>query len=408
VILLFIVLLAFTSPVCAQEFTYRGFGDAQSAMYPQSTPQDDDHVAVEGRVRFEPAYKPASWLTLSGSVDARLDNIDQVERKWRMDVRDRGTRRPAISLRHAAAALRKGRFTVDVGKQFIRWGKADILNPTDRFAPRDFVEVTEDEFLAVSGTRLQYERGSHLIDAAWVPFFTPSRIPVAGRRWAPPVPQTLAGSTFVDVAPAFSDRAQYGLRWNVRGEGYELSLSYFDGLNHLPQFTSSLLEQPRLVALQRTYVPLRMAGGDAAVPLPWFTVKGEAAWLTTPSTAADDVLLYVIQLERQSGELSLVGGYAGEIVTERRSNFDFAPDRGLTRAFLGRAGYTVGPTRDLAFEVAIRRNLSGLWIKSEYSEAIDGHWRWILAGVLIGGDEADFIGQYRRNSHLRATLRYSF
>jgi hypothetical protein len=408
VILLFVVLLAFVSPVCAQEFTYRGFGEAQSSLYPQTTPQDDDHVAVEGRFRFEPAYKPASWLTLSGSLDARVDNVDQVERKWRVDVRDRVARRPAVSLRHAAAALRKGTLTVDVGKQFIRWGKADILNPTDRFAPRDFVEVTDDEFLAVSGTRVQYERGSHLIDVAWVPFFTPSRIPVFGRRWAPPFPETLAALTFLEVAPALPGRAQYGLRWNVRGEGYELSLSYFDGLNHLPQFTSSLLEDQRLVALQRTYVPLRMTGGDAAVPLQWFTVKGEAAWLSTPSTTADDVLLYVIQLERQSGELSLVGGYAGEVVTERRSTFDFAPDRGLTRAFLGRAGYTVGPTRDLAFEVAIRQNFAGVWMKGEFSEAVDGHWRWILAGVVIAGDEGDFIGQYRRNSHLRATLRYSF
>jgi len=151
-----------------------------------------------------------------------------------------------------------------------------------------------------------------------------------------------------------------------------------------------------------------MAGVDAAVPLRWFTVKSEAAWLKTSSATADDVVLYVVQLERQSGELSLVGGYAGEIVTQRRSAFAFAPDRGLTRAFLGRAGYTLGPTRDVAFEAAVRQNLDGLWLKGQYSEAVDAHWRWTLAGTLIGGDERDFIGQYRRNSHLLATLRYSF
>ena len=58
-----------------------------------------------------------------------------------------------------------------------------------------------------------------------------------------------------------------------------------------------------------------MAGRDAAVPFRWFTVKGELPWLFTTSSDADDVVLYVIQLERQSGELSLVAGYAGEIVT---------------------------------------------------------------------------------------------
>lgn len=119
------------------------------------------------------------------------------------------------------------------------------------------------------------------------------------------------------------------------GPGFEFSLSYFDGFNHLPQFTASPLAGRPLVALRRTYAPLRMGGADAAVPLRWFTVKGEIASLFTTSDEADDVVVYVVQLERQSGELSLVAGYAGEIVTERRSTFDFAPDRGLTRTFSG-------------------------------------------------------------------------
>ena len=186
----------------------------------------------------------------------------------------------------------------------------------------------------------------------------------------------------------------------MRGSGYEISLSYFDGFNHLPHFTTQLLSGQPLVALRRVYAPLRMVGGDAAVPLRWFTVKGEAAWLTSSSTTSDDVVLYVIQLERQSGELSLVGGYAGEVVTQRRSTFDFAPDRGLTRAFLGRAGYTLGPTREVALEAVIRQDLRGVWLKARYSEAIDARWRWTIAGTAIGGDERDFIGQYRRNSHL--------
>lgn len=406
--ILLLILLAFAAPAVAQDFTYRGFAEIQSAAYPQTTPQDTDRVSVEGRFRFEPAYRAASWLTLSGSGDARIDNLRLVDRTWRLDVRDRGVQRPALSLRHAAATLRRGPVAVGLGKQFIRWGKADILNPTDRFAPRDFLEVTDDEFLAVTGTRVQYERGAYSIDVVFVPLFTPSRTPLVDRRWAAAAPQTLGTTGFVDLGPTFPHRPQYGARWNTSGSGFELSLSYFDGFSHLPQFTAQPLPGRPLVAFRRSYAPLRMAGGDAAIPLKWFTVKGEAAWLKTSSAAADDVVLYVLQLERQSGELSLVGGYAGEIVTERRSAFDFAPDRGLTRAFLGRAGYTLGPTRDVTFEAAVRQNLDGVWLKGQYSEAVDAHWRWTLAGTLIGGDERDFIGQYRRNSHLLATLRYSF
>ena len=400
--------VAFVVPASAQEFTYRGFAQLQSTVYPQTTPQDGDRVGVEALVRLEPAYKPADWLTLSGSIDARADTFEQVEREWRFDVRDRGFARPAVSLRHAAATVRKGAVAVDFGKQFIRWGKADILNPTDRFAPRDFVEVTDDEFLAVTGVRGQYERGAHAIDFAWVPVFTPSRLPLLGRRWAPVQPQTLGTTGFVDLEPEWPDRSQYGVRWNARSPGFEISLSYFDGFNHLPQFTATPVSGQLLVALRRTYAPLRMAGADAAVPLRWFTVKGEMASLFTTANDADDVFIYVVQLERQSGELSVVAGYAGEVVIEQRTAFDFAPDRGLTRAFLGRAGYTLGATSDISFETAVRQSLDGVWLKAQYSKAVGAHWRATLAGVVIGGDERDFIGQYRRNSHLLTTLRYSF
>jgi hypothetical protein len=402
------LLLLFAAPVSAQDFSYRGFAQIQSTAYPQTTPQDDDRATIEAQFRIEPAYRLTDWLTLSGSIDGRIDTIQQVERDWRIDVRDRRLQRPALSLRHARATFRRGRLAIDVGKQFIRWGKADILNPTDRFAPRDFLEVTDDEFLAVIGARGQYEHGPHSIDIVWLPEFTPSRTPLIGRRWAPLQPETLGVTGFVDLEPALPHRSQYGARWNVVRPGLEFSLSYFDGLSHLPQFSAFPLSGRPLIALRRTYAPLRMAGADAAVPLRWFTVKGEIASLSTTSDDADDVIVYVVQLERQSGELSIVAGYAGEIVTARRSTFDFAPDRGLTRAFLARVGYTVSAISDVSFEAAVRQNLEGVWLKGQYSRAAGAHWRATLSIAVIGGDERDFIGQYRRNSHLAATLRYSF
>jgi hypothetical protein len=315
--------------------------------------------------------------------------------------------RPALSLRQASATLRKGTVAVDAGRQFIRWGKADIFNPTDRLAPRDFLEVTDDEFLGVISVRMRYERGAHSFDAVWVPVFTPSRAPLPGRRWAPLPPQAGGSAGFVELDPAFPGRSQYGARWNVLASRYELSLSYFDGFNHLPEFAVQPLSVER-VAVQRTYARMRMAGADAAVPLRWFSVKGEAAALFTSNGEADDVVQYVVQLERQSGELSLVGGYAGEIVTARRTQLGFAPDRGLTSAFLGRAGYTINATSDVSIEGTVRRNLNGVWVKGQYSKAFGGHLRFTMSGAVIGGDGSDFIGQYRRNSHLMLTARYSF
>ena len=51
--------------------------------------------------------------------------------------------------------------------------------------------------------------------------------------------------------------------------------------------------------------------------------RSPPTWVKTTSSTADDVVLYVIQLERQTGELGLVGGYAGEVVATARSSFSF-------------------------------------------------------------------------------------
>ena len=392
----------------AQEFTYRGFAEVRTKPYWQTVPTDDNRVEVEGRLRVEPAFRPVNWLTLAASVEARIDNHELVERTWQFDVRNRRLQRPALGLRQASATLRRGRVVADVGKQFIRWGKADIFNPTDRFAPRDFLGITDDEFLGVTGIRVQYEQGGHSLDVAWVPEFTPSRIPLLGRRWAPAVPQTFGTIGAVSIDPLFPTRQQYGARWNLRGSAFEFSLSYVDGFNHLPHFLVTPLSSRPVVAVRPEYASLRSVGTDAALPLPWFTLKGEMAWLTTTNASVDDVVQYVIQMERQSGEFGLVWGYAGEVITTRRSVFDFAPDRGLTSAFLGRASYTLGPTRDVVVEAAVRQNLDGLLVKGWLSQAVGAHWRWTLGATVIAGDEQDFLGQYHRNSHLVATLRYSF
>ena len=259
----------------------------------------------------------------------------------------------------------------------------------------------------MTGGRLQYARGVHALDVVAVPFFTPSRIPLLNRRWAA-IPASAASFTFADLGATFPSRTQFGARWNVTAPGYEFSLSYFDGVNHLPDISTVPLPSRPAIGALRSYAPLRMGGVDAAVPLRWFTLKGEAASLTTTSTTSDDVVQYVIQVERQSGELSLVAGYAGEVVTNRRALFGFAPDRGLTRALLLRAGYTLDAVRSIAVEAAVRQTAKGFWLKAEYSQARGAHWRTTLTGTIVGGSSADFFGQYRRNSHALATLRYSF
>src|SRR5439155_22479368 len=152
----------------------------------------------------------------------------------------------------------RGGVHIEAGKQFVRWGRADILNPTDRFAPHDFINVVDKEFLGILAARATYEKGSNTLDAVWSPRFTPSRIPLAGQRWLL-VP---AGVVLPSLRVPVPNGPQYGLRWSHIAL-VEFSTTFYQGFNDVP-------------SIDLTYPKLRMFGGDAAVPLRWLTIKTEA------------------------------------------------------------------------------------------------------------------------------------
>jgi hypothetical protein len=407
----------------AQPVTQRGFAEGAVFLFPQTTSNDTAHVVGDGLVREEVFWKPAVWLQFAGGLDLRASSHEEVEPGWRLDVGDRGIQRPRLSARRFAATITRGGLNIDVGKQFIRWGKTDIVTPTDRFAPRDFLNVISSELLPVIGARASFQRGGETFEGVWVPRLTPSRLPLLGQRWTT-VPQEAVALPIVDLGSVFPSGVQAGARWSHVGAGFEYSLSYFHGFNHLPTIESAVAGVPPVQVLLRAYPAIRAYGADGAVPTHWFTLKVEAEYFTLRSSDAapatptggdglppaltDDYVLFGIQLERQTGEWLFVGGYIGDVVTEHRSAIAFAPDRGLAKSFVGRASYTIDPRRSLAFEGVVHQNGQGLYAKVEYSESRGQHWRVTLSGVGIAGSDNDFIGQYHRNSNVSATVRYSF
>ena len=394
-----------SADLSAQTLSQRGFVEGSTLVFPRQAPNDPVRLVGDVLAREEVFFKPAPWIQFAGGVDLRANSHDQVD--GRFDLDDRCGRRSRASVRRLTAALTRGPFSLDIGKQFIRWGKADIINPTDRFAPRDFVNVVDTEFIAVTGARGVVQSGNETFEAVWVPRFTPSRVPFLDQRWTA-VPSAAAAIPLVDAGATLPGGAETGLRWDHVGAGFEYSLSFFNGFDHLPNIDSRVSPAPLQIELTRTYPVIRTYGADAAMPTRWFTIKGEAAYVTSPSAFTDEYVLYVVQLERQTGEWVLVGGYAGEAVTAHRSALAFAPDRGMTKSIVARASYTLDANRSLAMETAVRQNGDGVYVKAEYSQARGQHWRAAVTSVAIAGHSDDFLGQYHRNSHVALTLRYSF
>lgn len=394
-------------PGFAQNFNQRGFIESDLELYPETAPNDSSHAIDDSLFRYEASYKALPWLRLAGSFDARFNTHEEVERTAHLDWQDRSLQRPAFSLREFNATITKGKLTAEFGKQFIRWGKADVLNPTDRFAPKDFLTVTDPDFLAVLGARVIYDIGTDSFDFVWQPRFTPSRTPLINQRWTV-LPQAVDGIALVDLGSHFPGRSSFGARWNHIGSGYEFSASFYDGFNYLPVFQGSFNLQSGAIDYLRTYPALRLYGVDAAVPLRWFTVKSEAAYYTSPDHEQDEYVIYVLQFERQIKELSIVAGYAGDAITARTPTLQFSPELGFARAVLAHAQYTIDSNRNVAVDAAVRQNGRGSWLRAEYSQAFGQHWRATCGYTWIRGDDGDFLGQYHRNSFALLALRYSF
>jgi hypothetical protein len=397
-------LLLLAAVASAQTFEQRGFIEATGLFFPQTTPNDSSYEIGEVLVRYEAFYRPSPEWRFAADLDFRSDTHHETERDPGISWWDRERRRPMFDMRRLSVTYTHGKLTVEAGRQFIRWGKTDIVNPTDRFAPRDYLNVVANDFLGVTAARVTYGTQSDTIDLVASPRFTPSRIPILDQRWAA-VP---AGIPLYSVDPVYPGGSQFGARWNHIGTGAEYSLSFYNGFDTSPLLLTQVRFVPLSVGLQPYYPQLRMYGGDLAVPLPFVTVKAEAGYFTSNSARADEYGLFVTQLERQMGEWTFVAGYAGQAISSHGTAFAYSPQRGLTRAVVARASYTIDVNRAFALETAVRQNGRGYYVKPEYSQALGQHWRVTVGFSLIRGDDGDFLGQYRRNSFGLLSFRYSF
>ncbi len=391
----------------AQRLQQRGYAELSFTGFPNTAPGDSGRAIGESVLHYHAALRIKPFLVLQGVVVARSDTHRQVEREAHVSYWDRSIRRPALDVQQLSGRYFRGPLTLELGKQMIRWGKTDILNPTDRFAPRDYLVLTESEYLGITAARLTIGRGGKSLDIVCAPRFTPSRIPLLDQRWTVR-PAALSGIPLEAAGASYPGGAQLGARWSQTAAAFEYSLSMFHGFNHLPDINIDWQASPARITVSRIYPKIRSYGGDFAASLKWFLAKAEAAWIQDLAPNSNDYLLYVVQAERHYREWLFIGGYAGEHIGAGPQRLHFDPDRGLAKSIVARAALTVSATQNLLFELVARQNAKGFYSKLEYSRSFGDHLRATVRFVLLRGTESDFIGQYRGNSFGSFTTRYSF
>lgn len=155
-------------------------------------------------------------------------------------------------------------WSLRLGRQLIAWGRADRINPTDYFSPRNFtLLVPEDD---------EQRRG---IDAALVQYHLndSNRLSLVIARFEPHrMPQGLLPAGIVRSAEP--DDAEVAVKYDHIGNFLDWSISYYDGYDRFPRYRlfQNVNELPRIHA---DYESLNTWGFDAAAAAGSWTLRTE-------------------------------------------------------------------------------------------------------------------------------------
>ncbi|MCC6766856.1 MAG: hypothetical protein IT293_19545 [Deltaproteobacteria bacterium] len=384
-------------------------------------------------------------------------------------------------------------FELRIGKQKISWGQLDDIQPTDHFNPQDLTEFyfrpELERKMGVPAIRWTGYVGATTLDVAWNPIFTSSRLAAPEDRWFAPllrVPETFdtpfgpvpVATRYPDVDPpphtlASSDVA---IRLKHFHEGVEMSLTGFHGWDKWGQTYEGRsaatvaptgdAANPLATSVDVDVVPstrrITVLGADLAMPLLWFALRAEAAWihgrgfpLRVQETLASDPQLFQVVGEAaervaQTGTAETVALPIPPAALEREClqwgiGLDWFVTERVSRRLVGRewlAGtfflaqllQTVIFDHDAAFiddsvesllAATIRQSFLderlGIELKTVYNPNHGDWFVWpqtsyrlteslsaLAEARLIGGSPRQTIGQYHDHDGIKLGMRWSF
>lgn len=195
-------------------------------------------------------------------------------------------------------------FDIQAGRQIIKWGTADTLNPTSYFCPYDLTEnfLKEDDelFLGVYALNGKILFNDYSLQAIISPVHTPAKLPSNDSPWQLIFPPVNLGAMVLPnrgVEPAQKldtslDNTGCGLRFTGTKYGMDFSLSYYRGPDRdvilKPELVMDMTNPANThIVMVPQYDIISTIGGDVAFTVSNITFQAEATW-TKDKTAVTD------------------------------------------------------------------------------------------------------------------------
>lgn len=237
-------------------------------------------------LRLTSEWNPVENLRLRISSDARVDWVRSEEDGLTIEEAD-------LDLWEAFVKVKAGPMDLTVGREAIRWGKSDELNPTDNFTPEDFTEIVNyDRASRKIPAWMVHPKFQFLTDftyeAVWQPFFEPNRGAPPDSDWFFPPLQDLRdlGLHLNPEEPpkrlpynVFANRLLYA----GSSTNFDAGITYAYHYNQTP----ALRIFPPNVEFR--YHRQHTVGGEFEMTIGGFGVRGEVAHTTRTDFGTDKI-----------------------------------------------------------------------------------------------------------------------
>lgn len=302
---------------------------------------------------------------------------------------------------------------IRVGRQKTAWGKADGINITNLVCPKDYSSARtlfENEYLAVDGARLSFNRGKVSSDFYYIPFFTPAALPEEEKSQL----------SFITEPNLNLSSAEYGLKLSGYFSRLDLSLYGFYGWDDMPFLDYSISSEKVQVAAN--YKKVLMMGADAAIPLGETVLRLEGAFFPKRyfQTAAEKILSggeYTEEHNNFSGLAGLDWMREGWTFTAQYF-FDciFGERENLERGRKFEHGSTLSISKKL-FSERLELSASAVLMLKDFDTFIKAHAEYSLTDSLYlkaggyifnRGKEKGTYGQYEDYTSVYIKARYVF
>lgn len=338
-----------------------------------------------------------------------------------------------------------------LGRQRVRWGKADGVSPVDNLNPQDLREFllpeVEERKIPNWMARVRFFGERLTLEGVYIPFFEPSRVDYFDTDWSifghfaeavgesslPPELQAhFAHVSVHEHKPARRmDNGDWGVRAATTLSGWDVAASYLYAWEKLPYIFNSPIQQLAIDTVQPSTSPFsatppnpaldvgyrrsHILGLEVETTLNGFGLRGEGAYfdrqafLTNSLVSMDKpVFHYVLGVDylgEQDWYANLqfghhaIAGYDPDIMYWSRNDYSFNGEfskefwRGNVEAVL-RYYYNIQDTSLMLNPHMILRYFR--------------NWELTLGLDIFEGSADTFLGQYRNNDQIYCIIKYHF